>query len=463
MEPVTRKKHTFAVLLLGLFVTPLGMAILGCTPSADNPSGRTARSSPTVTTDTPDDVVPEVLVPEEVQPEPVEPVAAGPPEQIDVKVKGPEQVTVGQTARFQVKLSNRGFEPASDLSMQISVSQQIEGMDESVGQWIQEPDLAAGKSHSLEPQFRAVAPGEAWIRVKLVYQRTTTLADVTCAVTVVPDSGPPAISESPTTEPSTEEKPAKSATIQPTSAQSETPEPEAQSTKSEKPRDLGPPLVENVKKLRRLNPEHLAWIDPEKKQVVMMGEVCAREAPLEMFACPRGTKEHEAVVSIRSKAYLIHAGLLAVGAKPGAPVQFQPKYVPARGDEIEITVRWKDKDGKQHSAKAQDWVRDQKTQKALSHPWVFAGSGFWKDPETGTEHYQAESGDFICVSNFPSAMLDLPIPSTDTTEGLLFEAFTERIPPLGTPVTVILAPKTKTDTKPPVEKDKEKTTEKKAG
>jgi hypothetical protein len=47
----------------------------------------------------------------------------------------------------------------------------------------------------------------------------------------------------------------------------------------------------------------------------------------------------------------------------------------------------------------------------------------------------------ICVSNFPSAVLDVPIQSTDSNAALLFAAYTERIPPIGTPVTIVLAPK----------------------
>ncbi len=53
-----------------------------------------------------------------------------------------------------------------------------------------------------------------------------------------------------------------------------------------------------------------------------------------------------------------------------------------------------------------------------------------------------EAGDLICVSNFPDAMLDLAIKSTDKqAEGLLFEAWTEGIPPRGTEVTMELVPR----------------------
>jgi hypothetical protein len=82
-----------------------------------------------------------------------------------------------------------------------------------------------------------------------------------------------------------------------------------------------------------------------------------------------------------------------------------------------------------------------RTRKALDQPWIFGGSGFWKDESTGKEYYQAEGGDFICVANFPSAMLDLPIESSESNADLLFQAFTERIPPRGTAVTLILKPK----------------------
>ena len=192
---------------------------------------------------------------------------------------------------------------------------------------------------------------------------------------------------------------------------------------------------------RRLAPNVNAWIDAKRKRIVLDGEVCLREGPLEMFACTRGTKEYESVVTVPVKAQMVHAALLVLGAKAGGPVQFLPHYVPARGTEIAIELLWFDADGRPAQARAQDWVRNVQTRKPLQHPWVFAGSGFWTDELTGKEYYQAESGDFICVSNFPSAMLDLPIESTQANEGLLFDAFSAHIPPVGTPVRLLLKPK----------------------
>jgi len=208
----------------------------------------------------------------------------------------------------------------------------------------------------------------------------------------------------------------------------------------EKPHDLGPPLVDHPETLKKLHPVYPVWIDTANKQVIMLGEICQTNVPLEMFACLRGTKEHESIVAVPVEAFIVHSALLAIGAKAGKPVQFMPKYSPATGSKIDITVRWKNEKGDVQSARAQDWVREMKSGKALDQPWIFGGSGFWKDESTGKEYYQAEGGDFICVANFPSAMLDLPIESSESNADLLFQAFSERIPPRGTPVTLILKP-----------------------
>jgi len=72
---------------------------------------------------------------------------------------------------------------------------------------------------------------------------------------------------------------------------------------------------------KRLSPDFDAWIDPKEKAVLIDGQISLREGMLEMFACTRNTKEHESVVSANTKAYLVHAALLRLGAEPGTPVQ----------------------------------------------------------------------------------------------------------------------------------------------
>jgi hypothetical protein len=228
-----------------------------------------------------------------------------------------------------------------------------------------------------------------------------------------------------------------------------------------------PPKLAAPTNAQRLSPMYDVWIDPKQKAVLVDGQVSLREGMLEMFACTRNTKEHESIVSANTKAFLVHAALLRVGAEPGQPVRFvpvyRPQYIihgffpvvlglpmdfipmyrPPEGMEIEVFVQWLDERGSVQTTRAQEWIKDIRTGKAMTHTWVFAGSRFWTDEETGQQYYQAEGGDFICVSNFGSAMLDIPIESSQTNQELAFEAFSERIPPLGAPVRLILKPKLK--------------------
>ncbi len=192
---------------------------------------------------------------------------------------------------------------------------------------------------------------------------------------------------------------------------------------------------------KRLSPDYEIWIHKKRGEVIIGGLISQRRAVLEMLACTRNTLEHESIVSANTQAYMAHAALLKLGAEPGHPVRWVDKYEPPTGTEIEIEMRWRDPDGTMQQTRAQQWVRDVRTGKEMTHPWVFGGSGLWKDPETGQEYYIAEEGYFICVSNFSSAMLDVPFQSTNVDDSRLFEAYTERIPPLGTPVHMVLRPK----------------------
>lgn len=261
-------------------------------------------------------------------------------------------------------------------------------------------------------------------------------------------------------------------------------------------------------KIVPLNKEGTILVDARGKRVLLKTKVVFRDGVLEMLVCRKQTKEHESILSVDGQVYLIHAGLLAIGAEPGTPVSFNPEFKPPTGQRVDIFLQWTDDKGKLQRVAAQEWVRhgirryyvepmaslpadlkmpgkeselrydakhkelswygpmtaaqrdqlsalssDAAYKKAIAtfHKksqsrkmdahWVFAGSGFYVDEKTGERHYQAEGGDVICVANFPDAMLDVDVQSSATgEENLLFEAWTEKIPPLGTEVTVELIP-----------------------
>ena len=264
-------------------------------------------------------------------------------------------------------------------------------------------------------------------------------------------------------------------------------------------------------KLIPLTKSETVLLDRKGKRILLKTKVVLREGMLEMLVCKKQTKEHESILAVDAPAFVIHSGLLAIGAKPGAPVSYVDGEIkPPTGQRIDVFLQWTDEEGKLHREPAQNWIRhvthryyveklkspppdfaipeksdlrydarhkeliwygpmsekqrdefltyskDKEYQQAIrkvfeqgrSRPmkahWVFAGSTFYVEPdEQGREvrHYQAEGGDVVCVANFPSAMLDVSIESSATGEqNLLFEAWTERIPPVETEVTVELVP-----------------------
>ena len=91
-----------------------------------------------------------------------------------------------------------------------------------------------------------------------------------------------------------------------------------------KPPELPMPKLPVPLGAKRLAPNNDSWLDAKHKQVILDGEICLRQGMLEMFACTRGSKEHESIVTLDTKAYLAHAALLALGAKTGGPAQFNP-------------------------------------------------------------------------------------------------------------------------------------------
>ncbi len=191
----------------------------------------------------------------------------------------------------------------------------------------------------------------------------------------------------------------------------------------------------------RLSKEQEIWIDNKAKQVIVAGQICLREGALELFICPRRTKEHESVISVNALASQVHACFLALGVDPGSPVQWQPEYAPATGPVIKIEVMWKEKEsGEIVRRRAQEMVRNSETKELLQLDWVFGGSQIYEDPREGVQIYYGDSGELVCLSNFSTATMDLPIRSSDVNDSLLFEANTPMIPEIGTKVYVIFTP-----------------------
>lgn len=202
-------------------------------------------------------------------------------------------------------------------------------------------------------------------------------------------------------------------------------------------------LFNESEDLRKLDKNSPIWVSRDRKNVFLGGEVCLREGLLEFFACRKNSKEHESIITLDIPPHLIHAALLVIGAKQGAPAKFDPVFVPPTGDEIEVRVRWRDENNEIRSERAQEWILENESGKIMQASWVFSGGLFGVDPD-GKKYYLANvTGEVFGVSNFPGSVLDVPVESPSDYSALYYMPNTKKIPPIGTKVIIILSRKNK--------------------
>jgi hypothetical protein len=206
-----------------------------------------------------------------------------------------------------------------------------------------------------------------------------------------------------------------------------------------------PPKTEEVEARKvPIKPNLFLEVQGDKRRVLVSGTICLQKGALELLMTRKNTKEHEAVIAADVDARDLHSALLLAKAEAGAPVQFQPRYQPARGQKIKITVEYQSPDKTKPGivrVDARELIRDVNTRKTLTHSWVFTGSKLIQNPlDKNKVIFLANDGDLVCVSNFESALLDLPIKRSKENAELVWEANSDKIPPEKTPVTVIFEP-----------------------
>lgn len=199
-------------------------------------------------------------------------------------------------------------------------------------------------------------------------------------------------------------------------------------------------------------------INRKEKYVDLAGEIILPLDTewLELLACMPKSREHESIIKLVAKPRDVHGALLLIGLKPGHPFRAERqddgtwKYYQATGDEVAVTVRYKDKDGKQHEVPANDWIVEQQSGKKLpDNKWVFAGSKFYK--VEGREIYAADvEGNIISLVNFTDEVLARKTNyrgGQDGGGGDTWGANEKAIPAVGTKITVRLRPAKKEDEK----------------
>ncbi len=182
-------------------------------------------------------------------------------------------------------------------------------------------------------------------------------------------------------------------------------------------------------------------LDYRTPQVEIDARVILREGPIELFAYSKAPvpKEHESILLIDAPAESVYYALGLIGLRPGRPPRYDEvndHMEPATGDEVEIRVRY-GRDGRVCEHPATDWLLDVATGRPPTDlRWVFAGSG-----RDARGRYTANlEGTTITVVDFESAVVAPASSHSSANESLWLHARREAIPPVDTPVLLLLRP-----------------------
>jgi hypothetical protein len=180
-------------------------------------------------------------------------------------------------------------------------------------------------------------------------------------------------------------------------------------------------------------------VDVARKQVRVECEALRCEAPLEFFCVLAGTSEHESVIRTRAKPSDIHTGLLMIGLTPGEPLKYSKaanKQFPPHGPPINITMEF-EKNGARVSLPAYKLMRDIRTKQPMpATSWIFAGSRVMDDG-----NYAANlTGYVVSIVNFELTLMDVPKLASNANETLEWEAVLDLLPPLHSPMTMVIEP-----------------------
>ena len=206
-------------------------------------------------------------------------------------------------------------------------------------------------------------------------------------------------------------------------------------------------------------------VDLRRRIIDIEAVVCLDEGPLELIACGRGSKEHESIVSLASRAMHIHTALLLIGAVNGHPASRRQllgddaewEWVSPQGDEIEVWMVLPSKCGPLAERPISEFVvktkelldevdgqtlnspEDRRRLKegkveSLTHRFLFAGS-ILRDNRTGTRQYLADlSGNYISIATFGDELLCLPSLESKSNDALSWQIKPDSLPAVGTAV-----------------------------
>lgn len=202
--------------------------------------------------------------------------------------------------------------------------------------------------------------------------------------------------------------------------------------------------------IRRLDDGRLALgeilLDPKTRELRFPAEVNMTEGLLEFIIVHQDGKIHESLLHTRISPTKLNVGLklLDYTASPELYFaleedgSFSNEFETAteeqrKGSRLKIEVEWKDGERTRRHP-INEWVAHAVTEQAMpAEAWIYGGS------RVRDGRYEAEgSGDIAAIFLSRSAMINFS--GKDNFNDEVWFPFAKRVPPVGTPVTVILSP-----------------------
>ena len=201
-------------------------------------------------------------------------------------------------------------------------------------------------------------------------------------------------------------------------------------------------------------------INLKERCVDVASVVCLAEGALELIACTKDTKEHEAIIMIEAVPKHVHTALLLIGAKPGSPAmrkavdKEQTRWIdiPPSGGAVDVSLVITDKEGKTVERPISDFivanddesntaVEGAKQERFPTNTFVFAGSILHGEGDGPRQYIADSSGNVISITTFGDELLCLSDFHDNANGALMWQIDSKHLPPVGTKVKLRLRPK----------------------
>ncbi len=174
-------------------------------------------------------------------------------------------------------------------------------------------------------------------------------------------------------------------------------------------------------------------VDTKQRVVTFPAQVNLREGVLEVLICTQYGKTHESLLTTKVSPLHLNVAFLLLGLEGGNAVKYQGHSTKPTGSPVQISFKFK-KGDKERVIRAEDWVYNNHTKRPMLHThWVYVGSVV-----TENGFMAQRQGQIVTTFHDPFTLIDNPLPGG--ADDTIYIPYTRVLPPLGTPVTVLIKP-----------------------